>query len=370
VEITQQNSKSLALQADEPKKSVAIYRERNDIERSETLTRHDIISNHGEFYFISYILTAHTHPVNQMSSELPIIQKIYDFVKCYIPILNKLPRDHKFDLGDRIINHLYEFLEVLIQASFASLLIVGCTCTSINRVEERTTKNEIVLLLHGLARTPCSMAKLATYLSQQGEFKIINLDYPSRTQSVQQLTEYIRQQIAQASPQTAAKVHFVTHSLGGILVRAYLKTNPLKNLGQVVMLSPPNQGSELVDILKDNGLFQFIMGPAGQQLSTQPTSIPNQLGAVTFKLGIITGNVSLNPLSSFFIPGDDDGKVSVERAKIPGMTDFLVLPHSHSFIMKSHEVMRQTLYFLEHGRFDIRGLQEINYLVTTHCGHP
>jgi len=279
-------------------------------------------------------------------------KKLHEFVKKYIPILNKLPQNHKFNLDDKIIKHLYEFLEILIQVSLASLLIAGCTCTMINPIEVKQTKNEMVVLLHGLARTPCSMVKLATYLSRQSGFKIVNLDYPSRTQSIQQLTEYIRKRIAQASPQTADKVHFVAHSLGGILVRAYLKTNPLKNLGQVIMLSPPNQGSELVDIFKNNGLFQLIMGTAGQQLGTQPTSVPNQLGAVTFKLGIIMGNVSFNPLSSYLIPGDDDGKVSVERAKISGMTDFLVLPHSHSFIMNSHEVMRQTRYFLEHGRFD------------------
>ncbi|EDN65388.1 conserved hypothetical protein [Beggiatoa sp. PS] len=141
--------------------------------------------------------------------------------------------------------------------------------------------------------------------------------------------------------------------MGGIITRFYLKENKIKNLGRVVMLSPPNQGSELTDSLKNNVniLFRFFTGPAGQQLGTEPSSIPNQLGPVNFELGVITGNATLNPLYSYLIPGEDDGKVSVERAKVKGMKDFLVVPHSHTFIMNSHEVREQIVYFLEYGQF-------------------
>ncbi len=122
-------------------------------------------------------------------------------------------------------------------------------------------------------------------------------------------------------------------------------------MGQVVMLSPPNQGSEVIDKLRNMPGFYWLNGPAGQQLGTDKDSIPMKLGKVDFKLGIITGNKSINLFLSLIIPGDDDGKVSIENAKVTGMTDFMVLPHSHPFIMRSEEVIYQTKHFLEHGRF-------------------
>jgi len=139
--------------------------------------------------------------------------------------------------------------------------------------------------------------------------------------------------------------------LGGIVLRYYLKENQLHNLGRVVMLSPPNQGSELVDNLRDNILFKIVTGPSGQQLGTASSSVPITLGPVDFELGIIVGNRSLNLILSHLIPGEDDGRVSVERSKVEGMADFLIVPQAHPFIMNSPEVIEQTVYFLEHGRF-------------------
>jgi triacylglycerol lipase len=213
-------------------------------------------------------------------------------------------------------------------------------------------KNDYVMLLHGLGRTSFSMKFLGNYLEEQG-FKVFNLGYPSTTYPIEQLVQNVTEQIKQAKIESANQVHIVTHSMGGIITRFYLKENPIKNLGRVVMLSPPNQGSKLTDSLKNhlNFLYHFFTGPAGQQLGTEPSSVPNQLGPVHFELGVITGNTTLNPLYSYLIPGEDDGKVSVERAKVKGMKDFLVVPHSHTFIMNSHEVREQIVYFLEYGQF-------------------
>ncbi|MCG6861008.1 MAG: hypothetical protein LJE70_06995 [Chromatiaceae bacterium] len=139
-------------------------------------------------------------------------------------------------------------------------------------------------------------------------------------------------------------------------MRYYLNRHRFENLGRVVMLSPPNRGSEAADHLRDSALYRWFNGPAGQQLVTGPEGLPEQLGPVTFPLGIITGNQH-----SFFdawlaevIPGADDSKVSVERAKVEGMADFLVLPYSHPFIMNAKEVIEQTLHFLRLGRFRAR----------------
>jgi pimeloyl-ACP methyl ester carboxylesterase len=216
-----------------------------------------------------------------------------------------------------------------------------------------TTGPECVILLHGLGRTSRSLNKMAEALQAAG-LSPVNLDYPSREQTIETLAlETIARGLDRCTKIQAHTVHFVTHSMGGVLVRYYLSRHRLENLGRVVMLSPPNRGSEAADHLKDSALYTWFNGPAGQQLVTGPEGLPGQRGPVDFPLGIITGN-----RHSFFdawlaevIPGADDGKVSVERAKVAGMADFLVLPHTHPFIMNAEEVIEQTLHFLHGGRF-------------------
>ena len=212
-------------------------------------------------------------------------------------------------------------------------------------------ERDTVVVLHGMGRTKLSMAPLANELRHQG-FEVINFSYPSTRRSIAESSELLRRQIAAVSTTQNGRIHFVTHSLGGIVVRAMLKEYRPAKLGRVVMLSPPNQGSELADRLRSNFVYRLATGPAGQELGTNDASTPNTLGAVDFPLGVITGNRSLNPLFSAWIPGPDDGKVSVSRAPVDGMTDFLVVPHSHSFIMRSPQVGAQVVHFLRHGQFE------------------
>ena len=163
----------------------------------------------------------------------------------------------------------------------------------------------------------------------------------------------IPQSLAQCERLNTDIVHFVTHSLGGILVRAYLGQNRPQNLGRVVMLSPPNQGSEAADRLVDWPPFQWINGPAGQQLITGEGGLHHQLGPVDYPVGIITGNqISLmDAWMADSFEGPHDGKVSVERAAVDGMQDFLVLPYSHPFILQQKGVMAETICFLRDGKF-------------------
>jgi hypothetical protein len=142
--------------------------------------------------------------------------------------------------------------------------------------------------------------------------------------------------------------------MGGIVVRAFLKSHRPGNLGRVVMLSPPNRGSEVVDRLRDSRLFRVATGPAGQELGTDAASMPNVLGPVDFVLGVIAGGRSINPLFSAWIPGVDDGTVAVSRTRIEGMADFIVVPYTHSFIMRRSEVAGHVVHFLAHGRFRSR----------------
>ena len=139
--------------------------------------------------------------------------------------------------------------------------------------------------------------------------------------------------------------------MGGVLVRSYLDQESGEYGGRVVMLSPPSQGSELIDAFGDSPLLRIFLGPSGAALGTDSGGVANQLGPVLFSLGIITGDRSLNPFASWLIPGPDDGKVSVDRARADGATDFLVLPATHTFIMNREDVAEETIHFLRNGRF-------------------
>ena len=211
---------------------------------------------------------------------------------------------------------------------------------------------ETVILLHGLCRTSHSMAKMERALTDAG-YKVQNVSYPSRTASIQQLADdAIGKAVADCQRNGATKIDFVTHSLGGILVRSYLARHSLPELGRVVMLAPPNQGSEVVDKLGWTFVFKWLNGLAGNELGTGANSTPNQLGPVNYPVGVIAGDRSINWINSLLIPGADDGKVSVERTKLAGMSDHTVIHTAHPFIMKNRDAIRQTIQFLRSGAFN------------------
>ncbi len=206
-----------------------------------------------------------------------------------------------------------------------------------------------VVLLHGLARSAGSMHSMAEHLDDNN-YSICNVDYPSRHHTVEILTaEYVLPAIQDCFAR--GPISFVTHSLGGIIVRQIAAAHTNISIDRVVMLAPPNQGSEVVDKLGNFGLFNWVNGPAGQQLGTAADAMPNQLGPANFELGIIAGNRSINLILSSIIPGSDDGKVAVKRTALDGMRDFLLVEQTHPFIMSSDEVQNQTLHFLQTGRF-------------------
>lgn len=234
----------------------------------------------------------------------------------------------------------------------ACIFLVSCESLQMPAfTRARFPNNEYVVLLHGLARSGNSMETMQKALIEHG-YGTCNISYPSTKYPIDRLAQdRVLPKIRECIPSGDAKVSFVTHSMGGIIARELLRKKPFENLGSAVMLSPPNQGSEIVDALGDFWLFGVIHGPAGGELGTGGQSTPNRLGPADFKLGIIAGDFSVNLILSQIIPGDDDGKVSVERTKLQGMSDFLVMPASHPFIMRNEDVIRQTLFFLGNGRF-------------------
>lgn len=211
--------------------------------------------------------------------------------------------------------------------------------------------NECVILLHGLARTASSMNKLERELGEHG-YKVVNIAYPSRKKPIEELAGMaVEAGVAACKDSSAHPLNFVTHSLGGILVRQYYRHRDSGDINRVVMLGPPNHGSEVVDNLRNAPGFKLLNGPAGLQLGTDESSVPKSLGPVNFELGVIAGTRSINLILSTFLPNPDDGKVSVESAKVEGMCGFVTLPVTHSFMMRNSRVIAEVVAFLKNGRF-------------------
>ena len=209
---------------------------------------------------------------------------------------------------------------------------------------------ESVVLLHGLARTDRCFSKMESALVDAG-YDVVNFGYPSRSNDIESLAaEVIPDALSQI--EVGNTVHFVTHSMGGILIRQYLGEKRIENLGCVVMLGPPNKGSQVVDKLQNVPGFELVNGPAGMQLGTGELSIPSTLGAADFEVGIVAGTRSINLILSTMLPSPDDGKVSVENTKLEGMVDHIELPVAHPFLMTNKRVIEQVIHFLETGKFE------------------
>lgn len=250
-------------------------------------------------------------------------------------------------------NPRFEYRRSFVAATMAAAAALLVSCATMPRTDLVAVhdSSECVVLLHGLNRSWRAMGKMANALQRQG-FTTANVDYPSQASSVEGLAPMaVDTGIEQCRGTGANRIHFVTHSLGGILLRYRQDQDPIPELGRVVMLGPPNQGSEVIDRTRNWPGTKIFSGEAGLQLGTDPDSIPAQLGPVDFELGIIAGVGTINPFMSAILPAEDDGKVTVERTKVAGMTDFMIVDSSHHNIMTSDTVIRNTAEFLKTGRF-------------------
>jgi hypothetical protein len=194
--------------------------------------------------------------------------------------------------------------------------------------------------------------ELMAWTLEEAGYRVANIDYPSRRYPIEELAPLAVEAGIHACSDDVDSVHFVTHSLGGILVRYYFADNKLDTLGRVVMLGPPNQGSNAADALRGVPGFEWLNGPAGYQLGKGEESIPLMLGPPDFDVGIIAGNRTIDPITSQVLENPDDGRVSVSDTRLEGMKDFRVVGASHAFMMQDSEVFDLVRNFLARGSFD------------------
>ena len=204
-----------------------------------------------------------------------------------------------------------------------------------------------VVLLHGLWRSRWSMV-LPYWRLRAAGFHVVGIDYPSRSRPIEELARHVAERLPDAA--AAGRLHFLTHSLGGLVTRHLIRTRRPANLGRVVMLSPPNQGSHLARRLQRSRFMRAAAGPIGPLLTSAPGEVATLLGPVDFDLGIIAGDTRRSVLSGWF-EGPSDGRVTVDEARVEGMADLLVVPRGHAFIMNDPRVIDQAIHFLRHGQF-------------------
>jgi triacylglycerol lipase len=203
-----------------------------------------------------------------------------------------------------------------------------------------------VVLLHALGRTRLSLLFAERYLRRAG-LDPVSIPYPSRREPIERLAELVRASLPQEGDRP---LHFVTHSLGGIVLRYLVQAGRPPNLGRVVMLGPPNRGSQLATRLKRSWLFRLATGPAGQQIGSDAQSVPNRLGPADFELGVIAGTTAFDPFR-FLISGQSDGKVTLDETRVDGQTDWLAVRRAHALLVNDPRVLSQAVHFIAHGRF-------------------
>lgn len=234
-----------------------------------------------------------------------------------------------------------------------ALLLFSLPTAACSHVEEHgaASNGHCVVLLHGLARTSQSMVRMKTSLQEEG-YRVVNIDYPSRDYRIEELAPMAVETGLSECGEASSSIHFVTHSLGGILVRYYFANHDLGRLGRVVMLGPPNQGSDAVDKLRDVPGFEWLNGPAGYQLGKGDESIPRRLPPPDFEFAVIAGDRTIDPITSAVLEDPDDGRVSVDDTRLEGMADFRIVGTSHAFMMQKSDVIRLVKRFLANGSFD------------------
>jgi triacylglycerol lipase len=256
----------------------------------------------------------------------------------------------KNDIMTHITQTLLITVVFLMALFFSSGVIFAGEGETLNKNEEKgiTTRDDTVILLQGMGRGRASLWVLDTRLKSAG-YSTLSYPYTANSQSIdalaEQLCKFIREQV------TTKRYHIIAHSLGNLIVRAAFRFEYPPGLGRIVMLAPPNQPADLARALRDNPIYQWFTGESGQQLGSdvfyESLPIPN------VEFGVIAGDRG----QSLILQEPNDGVISVETTKLAGMTDWVVVPQSHNFMMNSRMVAGLCMSFLEKGRFDLELIQ-------------
>ena len=237
---------------------------------------------------------------------------------------------------------------ILASAGLLAWLLAAPQALSNPSSDEPETHKPLVVVLHGLGRTRISMWLFASRLEEAG-FRVHRIGYRSLDRSPDEIIDTVSRRINECCANHAGGVHFVGHSLGGLLIRAYLQNNRVEALGRVVLIGTPNQGSELVDRFRDNGLLS-LLGPTTAALGTDSASLPGRLPAPYYPVGVIAA-VNPGEWNDHWLPGPDDGLISVDSTRLDGMSDFIEIESGHSRMRYNKDVARQAVEFLRTGRF-------------------
>lgn len=237
-----------------------------------------------------------------------------------------------------------------------SALGVPACAEDVHSAETAAWDKETVIVLHGLGRSAAAMWLLGWRI-EQGGFEVVQIGYDSLEATPTEILDSVERQIDTCCENSPTRVHFVGHSLGGLIARAYLAEQRPKRLGRVVLIATPNSGTPLVDKYRDSWLMK-LAGPTAETLGTDPESFPNSLPAPDYPVGVIAGLGTVDFFDDDDLPGADDGLVPLESAKLEGMADLVIVEWGHSLLRYSREVARQTIAFLRTGAFEHESLPD------------
>ncbi len=210
-----------------------------------------------------------------------------------------------------------------------------------------TSSGENVVLVHGILRGSSSMNKIKIEFIRQG-FSVTGFDYTKKDGSIEEISDSLHKKIKKFPK---GKIHFVTHSMGAVIVRSYISKYKPRNIGRVVMIAPPNNGSVYAAVLLHLPFFEKIFGRSGMDIAEGENCIVNSLPVPEFEFGVIAGGtgyeIGLNP----FLKGDNDGTVLLKETIIEGMADFMQIKGQHSFLLFNNEVISESINFIKNGKF-------------------
>ena len=230
-----------------------------------------------------------------------------------------------------------------------AMSLLGACASVPDTAYRQVDGDEVVVLVHGFSKHAQSMEPIGDYLAQYG-YRFISVDYPSGEVNASEALALIHTQLAGCCDQ-ARRIHFVGHSIGGLLIRAYLAEYQVDQLGNVVLIATPNAGSEFVEAMNRMPGYAEATGPLLQQMVPGEQGIPAQLPLPDYPVGVIAGSRTHNPLSWLLLPGDDDGAVSVSSTRMEGMQDFLVVPANHHWLRHDQRVLEEVLHFIQYDHF-------------------